>query len=594
MKSDIRLKVLAMAVVAGEVTSASAAVDSLQRVLASDPAGVGLGSLLPSFSYKPGATPEQDQIYVAGGGAGVALFRVDGVNRSSMAQALSPSKTLLVSTSQWTAWNQGLDGTNNPGAVTQGQPFAQGMLLNPVAINESTPAYSKAYIFDQGGAVRYNNVAQPTVAKRIYTWNLNGVNPPSDTYGAGQVLTSVLTQSQFATIANTAATGTPQANKQPVFSNNGKSAFFIDSSTGYGGLYQLNLETNAVTRLAVDTAGTRLAAEPGIAEMNGKDRIYINGSTTLGNVRGLSYVDYDRQAQTLSAAATVLSYSEIESFVGSSGGGVDINGIAVDGTNIYLDISGSSGVNRRSTLLRLDAQGRLSKVTTYNERKAFFGDVVTVTGKMQFRTTIDSNGQSVRQLLYGQSSTVTGYIGGVFLYEPGDFNRDGVVNSADAAALKQPGVLSLVGQSTTNSDLFKFDLNGDSISETTAVTAVVDYRDVKVFQKFFTFANGDADMNLSLDLSDLLTLQSNYLGDANKLWTTGDFSGDNLANRTDLDILASAWLSLGQAAPTWADVDANFTGQYRLDVLNAFAIPEPSAMGTLLPVAAFALRRRKR
>ena len=135
----------------------------------------------------------------------------------------------------------------------------------------------------------------------------------------------------------------------------------------------------------------------------------------------------------------------------------------------------------------------------------------------------------------------------------------------------------------------KFDLNGNN---------VVDWKDVKILQTFVpALLNGDANMDLAIDFTDLDLLRDNYYTSPSRVaaasWRHGNFASldplattyaaaapdANLVNLVDLEVLATTWLrELGQPAPTLMDLDARgYTGQFRLDVMTAFSsVPEPS------------------
>lgn len=581
-------------------TTAEGAVISLQRVVAAQLDQNNAVIQLGAYAYKPGATPAEDQFFIAGSGSTGRLIRVDGANTGST------TSTLLVSDTQWQQWVRDNDPNAN-GTASRGQASVFGMLLNPVTIG-SDAAYTRAWIVDQKGILQKGSPATdyPEKTYRFYSWNLQPALPASDPAAATNVFKPVLSSASLSTSAGAAATAVPVVSRQFVFSQDGQHIYFTDSSTTSGGLYQMDATTGALQRLITEKSsgsGTvRLTAEPGIRKVGpSTERIYTNGSTVTGNVGGINSVDFDYTAGTTTAASAVISGETITTFIGGvAGAGYDVTAIASDGENLYFDVNGGSTTGttptRRSVVLRLDAQGRLSKVVSLAERQAFFGTTVVGTKQFQFRDAT-YNGLPVRQLMFGQASDSTSYIGGVYLFEPGDFNQDGVVNAADGKALKDSGALKTMATTTsdTNSDNFRFDMNGDGYAGSGTLGVRVNYRDVKVFQQFLGFKNGDADFSLTLDFADLVLLGDNYLG-TGKVWTSGDFNGDDLANFADLALLSNAWLGLGQAAPTLSQIDgAGFTSVYRDAVVTAFnvAVPEPSMLAMALPAVAL-LRRGRR
>ena len=225
-------------------------------------------------------------------------------------------------------------------------------------------------------------------------------------------------------------------------------------------------------------------------------------------------------------------------------------------------------------LLRYDAQGRLSKVTDYNEQLAYYvgggkGNPTAGTTKLQPRTiqlTGPAGNFSATQILYAETSTVKS-IAGITAYRPGDFNRDGLLNQQDVALFDTPSVIQPRGTITTNSSLFKFDMNADAVAGTATSTpnAIIDYADVKVFQQFYGFLNGDANMDGTVNALDFNAVASNF-GSSGMVWPEGDFNGDNVVNTLDFAYIAQNF-GMTSAPPSVPSLS-----------LAALALPSPNQL----------------
>jgi hypothetical protein len=565
---------------------ASAQVDNLQTVVGrTNAVGTGSTTNLSGYVYD-GAT---DTAYTASSGAGQGLRRITSVSTGS------PLSEVLVSESQWQYWFRG--GTT----LRSGQPAVQGLVFNP--------ARTGLYLTDQSpvtntAASDGNTLRNNPVNKVAYAWNLGAALPANDVTAAGNVLSPVMTRAEYATAAGLASPNTTTTNplvSQPALAGDG-SLYMLDGSTGYGGIWKLSTTGGTPQRIVgAGFSKTEIAARQLSATA---DRIFLPQSNTTATP-GIGYVDHDHQGGTTSAYTQLLSGADINAFLGGpSDVEYSINAIANDAAgNFYFDVSGGNVLagTRRAAVLRLDPQGRLVKTLGYGEKRTFFGSATTTTTKLQFRTaTFNGPGGAVSmpQLLFADTASSGAYVGGAWLFEPGDFDRDGARDADDASLFA--GALHPVGQTTDQTPRFKFDLNGatntDTASNATQQLVSVDHFDVKVFQDFYGFADGDADFDLALDFDDLTTLSAHYLQDVDKVWTSGDFTGDNRATFADLTLLADTWLDvLNQPRPTEQQLSV-YAEPFRTDAMTAFGVPEPSSAAVLSGIAGVGLlgRRRRR
>ena len=212
-------------------------------------------------------------------------------------------------------------------------------------------------------------------------------------------------------------------------------------------------------------------------------------------------------------------------------------------------------------------------------QKAVTGGTTTNVNALDLQTrtvtvTTGGNTFTVPEVLY--SDSVLAAPTGILAFKPGDFNRDNALTSADLSQFQ--GALGLRGVAATAANR-KFDINGNNI---------VDWKDVKVLQQFAGFKDGDANMDGSVNFTDLSIMRDNYYSVpgqlADKKWTTGDFastteaysitSDANKVNLIDLGVIAISWFSQLSPPPmTWDQLDINgYSGQFRTDVVSVFGL----------------------
>lgn len=464
----------------------------------------------------------------------------------------TPTFTTLVNNSEWTLFNRG--GLPN---ASGGAPTPGGIVLNPKPIG-AIPAFSLAVITDGGAVVTLGSpaVQQPTLTQRLYQYNL-----PVSLGGSGTP-----TFQSLATISNMAAAITPAPTnnttnvaRQPAFSTDGQSVYFIDTSTAYGGLWQKQLATGQLTRLVATS--DEINTEPAVVRVNGLDRVVIRGGGATGNVGGLDYFDTDGTPSGTSARQVLVSAAQLADFWGTTTTATIFSAGADDQGNIYF--GNTNTATQRRGIFRLDTEGRLSKVISYRERQLAFGGTPNAnTLRIQFRTTSDvPDGYTlptIRQLLYAESSPLN-LVAAVSLFQPGDFNHDGVAGAPADLALFS-AALTPRGVAAADTSL-RLDLNGDD---------VVDWKDVKVLQQFVPIPTGDTNFDLAADLSDLTTIGLNYQRTGNATWRDGDLSGDNTVNLLDLELFAGG---ITVAPPTLSFLlNPDFSDVFRNDVRTVFSI----------------------
>lgn len=535
-----------------------AAVDTLQVVV--DSSTATNGGTIAAFGYNP----TNDTMFVSGFGAGATLRKVSNVGGAATSES-------MVSEAQLQLYYR--DGNPDRGVST---PLQSSILLNPVALGSGPSQiapYSIAVIADNGFTrLPASTTNDPTATKRFYSYNLQ----PVPTGGDGRdVFTTLTTLSAMQTAISTTNTSSNQG-RQFAWSGDGQSIYFADSSTAFGGIWKLDPVTGAVQRLAAEDD---LNTEPAVTTSGGVDSIFVRGGGSTGNIGGIDKITYD--GTTVGARTSAVSVAALREFLDAS---TDQEPTVFSMTsdadgNVYFNNTDSSP--ERRGIFKLDAEGRLSKVVSYAERDIFFTGTLGVapnpnsnTLRMQARTVNHATAGSITQLLYAESSP-SNLVAGAYVFEVGDFDRNGAVGETADLALFS-AALKTRGTALTNQDHYKFDLNANS---------VVDWKDVKILQQFVDIPNGDANFDGVLELVDLDTIGANYYTvspTADKTWATGDFASvdplyaanavdANIVNLVDLELFADTWLNVLEQPITETELTTRgYTGQFLTDVLDVF------------------------
>ncbi|MFT3785426.1 MAG: hypothetical protein QM770_04585 [Tepidisphaeraceae bacterium] len=417
-----------------------AQVDTVNTIVnATDATGAASGNSLAAFGYDG-----NDTIYTTTFAASGTLRRITGINST-------PSAAQVLSTTQYQLFYRSGDPSR-----TVSTPSASGIIFNPVATPGGIGAFGAAWISDLANTnlPTGSSTKDPAETKRLYRYNLG--NPPVGGDGR-DIFTTMTTLAAQQTAASTTAT-TDNFGRQATFSPDGKWIYANDSSTGFGGIYRINPDTGATTRIVTSNSGTAINTEPAVVKNGTQDRIFFRGNTAGGNIGGVNYVDHDPTTNTTSAQQALLTAADLQAFL-ETASATDVSSIGSDAAgNLYIHDSTSKVV------IRYDTLGRMSKVVTRTERdQALTTDGVggtLPTGnflRQQFRTITHPTAGSVTQLMYAETTPLN-QVAGVTVFKPGDFNRDGSANAADLALLASKitlrGVVSPVADS-------RFDMNGN-------------------------------------------------------------------------------------------------------------------------------------
>ncbi len=512
------------------------------------------------------------------------------------------------------------------------------IILNPTAItiNGTTHAAGTlALINDTGNNVveQPGSVSHPELNKHLYWYNLtetftstpvgptNAPGAGTDYNGNGIVdwndqFLAVITHSDLNLADGRLASDITAQNlaRSFAFSSDGQSIYMLDAGSNYGGIYKVDLTTTGSITKVLDAEGTGIAinTEPGVIHTSVRnfgfagtgDQVVVEGSTGLGNNGGINaYLDNGTTFDT-TTPVPVLTAAQFQAFSEKS---------AIPGySSITFDAAGNMYFTEDTTtdgIFMLDTAGRLVKIVSPGERAALYAQEAAADGygasllDLQARTNT-SLGFAITEVFYSDSTLDVPL--GILVPKVGDFNFDNQVDATDKAAFL--AALATRGTSTTNSDLYIYDLNGSATGSSTGTqgnrvfshSAIVDWKDVKVLQSFLGFSDGDVNLDMIVDYLDLDTMAANYFtlgGPADKTWRDGDIASidpfyasnaidANLVDFTDLLLLAQNWDLL---TPTFADLDEHgYVGQFREDVIRAFNITDTPPSATVPePATAF-------
>jgi hypothetical protein len=224
-------------------------------------------------------------------------------------------------------------------------PLISGMVLNPLPVG-TFPAYSFAMVTDAGTTrLPGSTTIDPAVTKRVYRYDLGAVTA-SGPYGDGRdVMTSLVTLAGMRVLQGSPASTT---GRQGAFSGDGRSFYFVDSSTAYGGVYRTDVLSEA-TSLVLDQGD--INTEPGVlARAGGGDRVIVQG-TAGNNLGGLNALDVDA-AGASGGTQAFLSAATLADFLQRPVGSADLRSVTTDAAgNVYFfDTDGK-------VLVRRDARG---------------------------------------------------------------------------------------------------------------------------------------------------------------------------------------------------------------------------------------------
>lgn len=558
LKSASRVSLLSAVTVACVALNVRAAVDTVVTVAPNAIAvgGVTPASAISTFGYSPAdtATGRPERLYVAGfNGLGQDLRVIDNISSTPAPTTF----TRLITNTPWTLFTKDGDLDRGGGAPTPGS-----ITFNKVAIG-NVPAYSFAIISEGGGRVTIGGVEQPNLTQRLYRYNL-----AQDTNGdARDEFTSLVKLSDMQQAISRFDNNLANVSRQVALSSDSATTYFIDTSAVFGGLWSVPSLGGAPVRLFADAA---VSAEPAVIRRDGSDRVVFNGTAGSGNAGGL-----DQYNTATGTRSSLLDAQTLATFLETTVADISIASTTSDEEgNVYFNQTDSSP--ERRGIYKLDTQNRLIKLASIAERTAVTGGTNSNTLRMQTRTTTFTGPEGafpITQVMYSEAGV--SQVSGVNVFKAGDFDRDNTVAADDFDLFE--AALTLKGVPVANVEARKFDANGNG---------TVDFNDVKIFQSFVGFLNGDADFSFDVGFDDLLRLAGAY-GQSNTKWTSGDFDGNQATNFDDLLILAQNY---GGTTVNPAAFSADFAADWSL---AQSLVPEPTSVVGLFGLALAALPRRR-
>jgi autotransporter-associated beta strand protein len=501
-----------------------------------------------------------------------------------------------------------------PPAPTGGTAFIGDILLNPASITINRAGVGPTtyapgtigFVIDQAGNVLSNSTIRYDLTKLGYFFDLRAINGSAGTgidrnnNGTAEwydVFEPVISKGDLRTKAGYTGTSALGVLHHPVFSSDGQSVYFVDDSNTTGGLWKVNVTgsgASAITRVYSTPAGFNV--EPSVVHSSVRnfgggtgDQIVILGTAQMPapNAFGASYVVDDNG--TFSGPKTLYTLKQMQGFLEvTSSPSFLTTGADADG-NVYVYANIEAGV------FKYDAQGRFSKAFSRGEHIDFDTHVaggtssVASIGDLKFRTVnYAPGGFNTTQLLFSDTGTVRAPAG-VYLFTPGDFDRDNDVDVNDLNTFKAKLNLRGAVVGSINTSTFatsanwadtKYDLNS-TVTSGGAAGFAIDWKDWKIFQQYYpgdALSDGDIDMDLDVDANDLNTLAGNY-GVSGKKVTDGNIASVRIANSdkddvnyVDLMTLAANW------APNAKPANATLLNIPAADIDRAFAI---TANGTV-------------
>lgn len=474
-----------------------------------------------------GYDPTQDRMFLIAYGGDLSVPGNPGIVRISNVST-SPTSDVMLSQTQLQLYYT--DG--NPNLASP--PTPGGLLLNPKPIG-ATPAFGLAMITDGEVTRLSSGSAAPSLSRRVYSYDLQSPPPGGD--GRAVLTTRVTLADMQATAGSTSSSSFVQ--RQPAWSGDGQSIYFVDSSGGYGGLWNVSAVSGTARQIL---AADDTLAEPGVRSAGGIDTIFLSGGGSSGNAGGIDFVTFNGTTtstrQIAVPTAKLLDFFEVSGTMPSQ----RVQSLTTVGDDLYFafftNANSSKPESRYPGIYHYDAEGRLSKVVNRTQRAAAFGSVNTVFDRLQSRVvavTGTSGTFSATQILYRENAVNT--VAGATAFKPVDFNRDNAVTAADLALLAPE--VTVRGQVQTDVTNLRFDMNGND---------TIDWKDVQIVEGFLDYVpdpdlagrivptlpiQADTDLNGVVDFADFQVMQANF-DTTSRAFTQGDFNGDNQVSFPDL------------------------------------------------------------
>lgn len=479
-----------------------------------------------------------------------------------------------------------------PGGVTDADDGANytlmAILLNPTTLNVGGLTYNPgelgivlnyaAHVTDGG------IIPKPEWSKAIIRWDLRKVYWPTSEQpdynnaqdGQGRIigaygwcdwndaLTVAATNQDFNDAAGVVTR--PYIGRQFAWSTEGKHIYVTDHGKISGGVYKVNIESGATWKIHpdfVDPNTSGLYEECAVLSSTVRhlgqesgDQVLIAGHEDFGTEGGVSYIVDD--ANTITGPYVLISTAELQDFLELHADPdpnynqvARIRSFAADQNgNIYFYDAETYAVHMYDTLGRLVTLKNKAQQYAFNVSQGGNG-VQGGSLRLQTRQVVHDTAGALTEVMFrGYNSWALG----LYVFRPGDFNRDDVLDANDTGFFIDQFRVSQAANGDPNNlptlydpnggyvDYCLADLNGSAMPyrdssytarlEKIAVTA----KDLEVLLQFASLWKGDLDWDGDVDATDLATLIANK-GMADPIWFDGDLDQDNDVDDDDQAIL---------------------------------------------------------
>ncbi len=566
--------------------------DNLELLVPREHSMGTVGGAFAAYGY----VPETGDFYtgIFGSGAGIRYY---DVSEDVSYQYVYPSDQERMSRSDWITngyfnadWAGGwyvsslvLNPTNLTYNGVDYGPSALAAMTTMPSKTDGEWAYTKAFLTYDLREIWAATDRQPDYDNAMFS------NPPVEydrDYGCGygcvnwnDVITSLASVQEMAeAIGLTNILKSARNGRQAAWSTDGQSVYMVDHGrgNGFGGIWKKNLVTGELRRIYTGEGDNNgLYSEPWVVAAALRnfagytldaDQILVGSSESMENRGGLCYVlDSGR-------VGVVIPAPRLEQYLGQP---PKITALTCgpDGTVYFFNQQ-----SPRYSIHMLDPQGRLYDLDNRARRLAWHvnhGNTSSASMSLRLqnrRVTRDPDGTpgsgdeyDIDQVMF-MSVNLKG-VGGVNVFRPCDFDRDGAVDADDTAFFFEQyrrtwtdtNVLE-ISDTQDYYDYIKADLNGDAYPDpdtgnaTLAAPAVTE-RDVEVLLRFVTKTPGDANLDGVVDGGDLAILQAHLGGPGS--WLDGDFDRNGIVDAAD----EALWTA--HNGETYAITDFTASASYR-------------------------------
>ncbi len=406
------------------------------------------------------------------------------------------------------------------------------LLPNPATVTYNGVTYppgTLCVLTSNGTTVSISGTVRWDYTKRLLTYDLRKIGAATSalpdyataqdgnggTIGAlgiadwNDVFTSLVNKQEMAdAIGVSGNSASDNLGRQCAWSSDAQAVYFLDSSVTFGGIWKKDMVGGSLVRILNETGASRPNTEPAVIPTTVRDLtggtktgdqiIFEGGGTVSGNAGGMNWVVDDGTYGVVFTGAALQAFLELAN--PSSGmlyAAADAKG------NLYFYENSTQGTvlydrGRRFAVLA-------SRAVKYEfNQMANPGTTGTGVGtyRMQTRTVTPTPGVDVVELMFASQESC---VGGILVYYPGDFDRDGAITKADIDFFNAQLAISSTltsGMDRTDPrylDYLKADLNGSALfrSDKTGISnAPVTTKDQEILKQFMVDDDHDGDVDL--------------------------------------------------------------------------------------------------